>query len=82
VVIARNGDVLPTFLVDGLVHGLWWAELDGGQARIVFESFKLVPKEVMAELREEADRLLEFLAPHEPVAYSRYRRSRARVLPA
>ncbi len=82
VVIARNGDVLPTFLVDGLVRGLWWTEPDGGRVRIVFEPFKPVPRKVMAQLRDEADRLLEFLAPHEPAAYSRYRRSRARVLPA
>jgi hypothetical protein len=80
-VIARNGDVLPTFLVDGLVRGLWWAERDEGRARIVFEPFKAVPQRVMAELQNEADRLLAFLAPHEPAAYSRYRRSRARVLP-
>ena len=81
VVIARNGDVLPTFLVDGLVHGLWWVELDGGDHRIVFEPFTPVPRRAMAELRAEADGLLAFLAPHEPAAYARYRRSRARVLP-
>ena len=28
VVIARNGDTLPTFTVDGVVAGLWWAEAD------------------------------------------------------
>jgi hypothetical protein len=28
-VISRNGDVLPTFLVDGVVTGFWWAEPDG-----------------------------------------------------
>jgi hypothetical protein len=81
VVIARNGDVLPTFLVNGLVRGLWWIELDDSEARMVFEPFKPVSRKVMAQLRAEADRLLEFLAPHEPAAYSRYRRSRARVIP-
>jgi hypothetical protein len=80
-VIARNGDVLPTFLVDGLVRGLWWVELREGRPRVAFEAFQPVPRMVMAELREEADRLVAFLAPHEPAAFSRYRRSRARVRP-
>ena len=36
VVVARNGDTLPTFTVDGVVAGLWWAEADpGGRTRIV-----------------------------------------------
>jgi hypothetical protein len=81
VVIARNGDVLPTFLVDGLVGGLWWVELDRGKARMAFEPFKPVSKKVVSQLSDEGDRLVAFLAPHEPAAFSRYRRSRARVLP-
>jgi hypothetical protein len=82
VVIARNGDVLPTFLVDGLVRGLWWIESERGAMRMVFEPFNPVSRKVLLDLRDEGDRMLEFLAPHEPAAYSRYRRSRARVLPA
>ncbi len=40
IVTARNGDTLPTFLVDGRVAGLWWAEAEpGGRTRIVLEPF-------------------------------------------
>ena len=39
VVTARNGDTLPTFLVNGRVAGLWWAEADGSSSRIVLEPF-------------------------------------------
>ncbi len=41
VVIARNGDTLPTFTVDGVVAGLWWAAAaPGGRTRIVIEPFR------------------------------------------
>ena len=33
VVIARNGDTLPTFTVDGVVAGLWWAEATAAAGR-------------------------------------------------
>ncbi|MEO7119382.1 MAG: winged helix DNA-binding domain-containing protein, partial [Candidatus Limnocylindrales bacterium] len=42
-IIQGNGDVLPTFLVDGRVAGLWWAQTDIGESsstrRIVFQPF-------------------------------------------
>jgi hypothetical protein len=77
-VIARNGDVLPTFLVDGMVAGLWWAERDGTSTRIVLEPFGRLDRAGRRALEEEAGRLASFLEPLEPAAYARYRRSRAR----
>jgi hypothetical protein len=77
-VIARNGDVLPSFLVDGRVAGLWWAESDGAASRIVLEPFAPLPREARSALESEAERLAAFVAPLEPTVFSRYRRTRAR----
>jgi hypothetical protein len=79
IVIARNGDTLPTFLVDGRVAGLWWAEADtGGTTRIVLEPFGRLDQAARGALEDEGERLAAFVAPHEPAVYRRYRWSRAR----
>jgi hypothetical protein len=79
IVIAKNGDVLPTFLVDGRVAGLWWPERDGGgPPRIVLEPFGRLTSEDLRALESEGERLAAFLEPNEPGAFGRYRRSRAR----
>jgi len=57
-VIRMNGDVAQTFLVDGLVAGLWRVE-DG---RVVVEPFAPLPRTVRSEVEEEAARLEDFLA--------------------
>jgi hypothetical protein len=57
-VIRRNGDVLPTFLVDGVVAGLW--RLEG--RRVELEPFGRLPRSVERELRAEAGRLEQFVA--------------------
>ena len=57
-VIQRNGDVLPTFLLDGFVAGTW-DEQDG---RVVVEPFEPMPRRLRAELDAEARRLEAFLA--------------------
>jgi winged helix DNA-binding protein len=57
-VIQRNGDVRPTFLVDGFVAGLW--DEQGG--RVVLEPFGPVPRQVRRELDAEARALERFLA--------------------
>ena len=78
VVIARNGDTLPTFTVDGVVAGLWWAEATGGgRSRIVIEPFRppLAQADALA-LEREGERLAEIVAPLEPAVYSRYQRWR------
>jgi hypothetical protein len=79
IVIARNGDTLPTFLVDGRVAGLWWAETDTPDTtRIVLETFGKLSRAARRGLEQEAERLAAFVAPHEPSVYRRYRSTRAR----
>lgn len=57
-VIRRNGDVQPTFLVDGLVAGTW-SEKDG---RVGLEPFEPLPRRIQRELDAEKRRLEAFLA--------------------
>ncbi len=78
VVVGRNGDVLPSFLVDGRVAGLWWAEADGAATRIVLEPFGRLRRDDRRFLEALGERLAAFVAPFEPTVYARYRRSRAR----
>jgi hypothetical protein len=78
VVVARNGDTLPTFTVDGVVAGLWWAHPEpGGRTRIVIEPFRppLRRPDAVA-LEAEGERLAAVVAPLEPAVYSRYQRWR------
>ena len=77
VVIASNGDTLPTFTVDGVVAGLWWAERDGPGSRIVIEPFRPPLEAAVARsLEQEAERLAAFVGPLEPAVYGRYQRWR------
>jgi Winged helix DNA-binding domain len=57
-VIGMNGDVAQTFLVDGLVAGVW--RVDGG--RVVLEALEPLQREARREVEEEAGRLEAFLA--------------------
>ena len=57
VVSPKNGDVVPTFLVDGYVAGRWRDE--GG--RVQLEPFAPVPRRVKEPLEAEAQRLAAFL---------------------
>jgi hypothetical protein len=57
-VIRMNGDVAPTFLVDGFVAGIWRAE----NGRVSLEPFAALSRSVLRELEEEAGRLETFLA--------------------
>jgi hypothetical protein len=57
-VIRMNGDVAPTYLVDGFVSGTWSVENE----RVVFEPFAPLTRSVQRELDEEAGRLEAFLA--------------------
>ena len=56
-VIAKNGDVAQTFLVDGFVAGMW--TLEGSRVRL--EPFAPLPRATRAELEREAARLEAFL---------------------
>jgi hypothetical protein len=57
-VIKKNGDVLPTFLVDGVVAGVWRVE-DG---KVKPEPFAPLPRSARRELEDEARRLSAFVA--------------------
>jgi hypothetical protein len=57
-VIRANGDVAQTFLVDGVVAGMW--RVDGG--RVVAEPFEPLPRAALRDVEDEAARLEAFLA--------------------
>ena len=67
-VTRRNGDVLPTLLVDGYVSGVW-RPVDGGIEALAFHS---LPDEAWDGLAAEARGLVALLADRDPTAYSRY----------
>lgn len=56
-IIGMNGDVAPTFLVDGTVAGIWRAD-DG---RVTVEPFAPLSRAQQREVRDEAERLEAFL---------------------
>lgn len=65
VVTRRNGDVLPTLLVDGTVAGVWRPTADGIEAT----AFRPLAPSVWAGLETEAASLIAFLAGREPLIY-------------
>ncbi|MFG2773321.1 winged helix DNA-binding domain-containing protein [Streptomyces sp. NPDC048350] len=67
-VIRRNGDVLPTLLVDGHVAGVW-RPAEGGVEATAFDG---LADEAWEQLAEEALSLTAFLADREPRVYRRY----------
>jgi hypothetical protein len=69
VVIRRNGDVLPTLLVDGCVAGVW-RPVDGGIEATAFHRLD----DAWAGLDAEARALLPLLAERDPTVYGRYGR--------
>lgn len=70
IVIRRNGDVLPTLLVDGHVAGVW-RPIEGG---IEARSFHVLSSRDWDGLASEAQALLGLLAARDPGAYRRYGR--------
>lgn len=68
-VLRRNGDCLPTVLVDGRVAGVWRATDDG----IEVAAFEALDDDAWAELEVEARSLATLLADREPEVYRRYR---------
>ena len=61
-VITRNADVLPTFLVDGLVAGTWLPRTGEAGPRIELRPFGRLAKGDRDALEAEAARLLPILA--------------------
>ena len=60
-VIRKNGDVLPTFLVDGVVGGMWSVERTRDRATLVLEPFAPLPRETRRELEAEGERLVRWI---------------------
>jgi hypothetical protein len=64
----RNGNILPTLLVDGRVAGVWRPVPDGIEAT----AFHRLDAEAWAGLAAEADALIAFLADRDPAVYHQY----------
>jgi hypothetical protein len=60
-VIRKNGDVLPTFLVDGVVAGMWSVERARDRATLALEPFAPLPRQVRRELADEGERLVRWI---------------------
>jgi hypothetical protein len=60
-VIRKNGDVLPTFLVDGVVAGMWTVERKRDKATLSLEPFAPLPRKIRDELAAEGDRLVRWI---------------------
>ena len=69
-VIRRNGDVLPTVLVDGLVRGVWRASTDAIEIR----ALEPLDDATLNSLDEQARDLRRLLADREPAVFSRFGR--------
>lgn len=68
-VTRRNGDVLPTLLVDGRVAGVW-RTLETGA--IEATAFRPLPEDAWEGLAAEAAQLVGVLADRQPCVYGRY----------
>jgi hypothetical protein len=69
-VIRRNGDVLPTLLVDGHVCGVW-RPVEGG---VEVRAFEHLAASAWDDLAAEAGRLLALLAARGPAVHRRHMR--------
>ena len=65
-VFSKNADVLPTFLLDGFVAGTWELTRRDGAAEIRLKPFGPMKPADRAALQEEAERVLELIAPRTP----------------
>ena len=62
-VFSRNADVLPTFLVDGMVAGTWDLARSEGRTAITLRPFGVMDDGDAEALVAEAERVLALLAP-------------------
>ena len=62
-VIAKNGDVAPTILVDGMVAGTWSVAAKPKEATITVTPFGRLTKSDRVALIDEGERLARFIAP-------------------
>lgn len=62
-VFSKNADVLPTFLVDGMVAGTWELTRSDGSATVTLSPFSPLARREADALEEEAYRVLRLLLP-------------------
>ena len=62
-VILKNGDVLQTILVDGMVAGTWTTTVTRGEANLTVSPFTKLARADRAALAEEGERLVRFTDP-------------------
>ncbi|HKP54921.1 MAG TPA: winged helix DNA-binding domain-containing protein [Chloroflexia bacterium] len=63
IVIRKNGDVLPTFLVNGVVAGIWSVKLERKIATLLIEPFEEISPEASDALEQEGTELVRFMEP-------------------
>ena len=62
-VIAKNGDVVPTVLVDGMVAARWGARMAGRRAVLEISAFQRLAAGDRAAVTDEGERLVRFIYP-------------------
>lgn len=62
-VIGKNGDVVPTVLVDGMVAARWGARLVGRSAVLGIAALQRLTAAQRAEITEEGEGLIRFIHP-------------------
>jgi hypothetical protein len=69
----KNLQILPTFLVEGVVAGTWKIERAGKSAALVLAPFEGLSRKAKSELAEEGAALLRFAEGDAPSAEVRFR---------
>lgn len=62
-VIAKNGDVVPTVLVDGMVAARWGARRVGSRGVLAIATLQRLTPAERADVAEEGERLVRFIHP-------------------
>jgi Winged helix DNA-binding domain len=60
-VVKKNADILPTFLVDGRIGGLWSSETVKGEAVLRLQPLVRIARTERSALEAEAERLVRFV---------------------
>lgn len=71
-VIAKNGDVVPTVLVDGMVAARWDARLVGKRGILSIATLRRLSPAERADVAEEGERLVRFIHPDAPAHQVRF----------
>ena len=71
-VVAKNGDVVPTVLVDGFVAARWGARVVGKRATLSIVPFQRLSAGQRADVIDEGERLVRFIHPEAPAHEVRF----------